>query len=200
MSEQSAMEDDRLSQILWRRGAGKVLVRREQFAPAERLARDAVEVAGTTEYLDYRAGALMDLAEVLILVKRRQEASRVSGEALRLIRGQSERRRHTTSEGTTLQPVGRVLNQTATEPVIHRRARARTTRSRRLITTTTSPPGPAADAPARQPLPATHTAAPRARRRLDRSRRHAGRPGKSPSDPSNATRTPRRPPTQRITV
>lgn len=200
MSEQSAMEDDRLSQILWRRGAGKVLVRREQFAPAERLARDAVEVAGTTEYLDYRAGALMDLAEVLILVKRRQEASRVSGEALRLIRGQSERRRHTTSEGTTLQPVGRVLNQTATEPVIHRRARARTTRSRRLITTTTTPPGPAADAPARQPLPATRTAAPRARRRLDRSRRHAWTTRQEPERPFQRHPHPSKTAHPRITV
>ncbi len=102
MSEQSASADDRVSQILWRRVRAKVLARRGEFAAAERLARDAVQVAGSTDYLDFRADALMDLAEVLILAKRRPEGLRAGGEALRLYEAKANIGRRSKNKGAVL--------------------------------------------------------------------------------------------------
>ena len=83
-SEELASRDDRLSQILWRRVRAKVLAGRDELAAAERLARDAVAVAGETDYVDCRADALMDLAEVLMVAGSGDEASRMGDLALGL--------------------------------------------------------------------------------------------------------------------
>ena len=83
-SERLAAEDDLLSQMLWRRVRAKVLARRRRPEEAEQLARAAVDLLGTTEYVNVRADALLDLAEVLIVGGRPGEASPYAGEALLL--------------------------------------------------------------------------------------------------------------------
>jgi tetratricopeptide (TPR) repeat protein len=54
------------------------------FDEAERLARDAIEYAETTDFLLGHGDALADLAEVLELAGRREEAARALDEAIEL--------------------------------------------------------------------------------------------------------------------
>jgi hypothetical protein len=55
-----------------------------QLEEAERVGREAVAIASATDVLDLRAQALADLAEVLRLAERSQEARAVLEEAIRL--------------------------------------------------------------------------------------------------------------------
>jgi class 3 adenylate cyclase len=64
VSEEIAAPDDLAAQVSWRGPRSKVLARQEEFDPAQRLADEAVALAGTTDYLDLRGDALMDRAEV----------------------------------------------------------------------------------------------------------------------------------------
>lgn len=57
--------DDLQTQIQWRGPRAKALAGRSELDEAERLARDAVELADSTDFLNVRAAALLDLAEVL---------------------------------------------------------------------------------------------------------------------------------------
>jgi tetratricopeptide (TPR) repeat protein len=63
--EEWAMADDIDPQIGRRRIKARVLARRGAFEDAERLAREAVEIAERTDYLENQARARTDLAEVL---------------------------------------------------------------------------------------------------------------------------------------
>ena len=63
------------SQIVWKGTSAKLHARRGELVEAERLAREAVAFAETSDFLTSHAGALMDLAEVLELVGRRDEAA-----------------------------------------------------------------------------------------------------------------------------
>jgi class 3 adenylate cyclase/tetratricopeptide (TPR) repeat protein len=74
--------DDALTQTLWREVRAKVLARRGDLAEAELLAREAVAVCEQTDMLDARGDAYADLAEVLSLAGRPQEAAAVLGQAL----------------------------------------------------------------------------------------------------------------------
>ena len=56
--------------MLWRQARGKALARRGDLEEGERLAREAVALAGETEMLNAQADALIDLAEVLALAGR----------------------------------------------------------------------------------------------------------------------------------
>ncbi len=85
-SEKLAAPDDISSQFLWRCVAGKVEARRGRFEHAEQLVRRGVELIRATDELDSQASALMDLAEVLTLADRRQEATAAATEAERLFR------------------------------------------------------------------------------------------------------------------
>ena len=69
-----AMADDMDGSIGWRRSRAKLLAHRNDFEDAERLAREATEMAGPTDFLDLRARALEDLAEVIRLGGRPQES------------------------------------------------------------------------------------------------------------------------------
>jgi class 3 adenylate cyclase/tetratricopeptide (TPR) repeat protein len=69
-----AMVDDMDAQIGWRRTQAKLLAHRSHFENPERLAREAIELAGRTDFLDVHARALEDLAEVLCLAGRPQES------------------------------------------------------------------------------------------------------------------------------
>jgi DNA-binding SARP family transcriptional activator len=80
----SASEDDFASQADWRAITAKVRARQGAFEEAERLAREAVFISEPTDYLDLRATWLMDLAEVLTLGGRPQEARGPLGRALDL--------------------------------------------------------------------------------------------------------------------
>jgi len=73
-SELAASSDDALSQVLWRTARAKILSRRGELEHAEALAREAVRVGEPTDLLGVRADALRDLAEVLALAGRPEEA------------------------------------------------------------------------------------------------------------------------------
>ena len=70
--------------MFWRQVRAKALARRGEDVAAEDLAREAVALAEPTDALDMRADALVDLAEVLRLIDRKDEPKGVLEEALRL--------------------------------------------------------------------------------------------------------------------
>jgi len=74
--------DDLLTQHLWRRVRAKVLARRGEHAEAERLAREAVAISEETDQLVVQGDVYADLAEVLSLAGRPQEAADALGQAL----------------------------------------------------------------------------------------------------------------------
>jgi len=78
--------DDLLTQHLWRRVRAKVLARRGEHAEAERLARDAVAISEETDQLVVQGDVYADLAEVLSLAGRPQEAADALGQALECYR------------------------------------------------------------------------------------------------------------------
>jgi tetratricopeptide (TPR) repeat protein len=84
ISEQAGASDDMMTQVLWRQVRAKALARRGEDGAAEDLAREAVVLAEPTDALDMRADALVDLAEVLRLVGRKDERKGVLEDALRL--------------------------------------------------------------------------------------------------------------------
>jgi tetratricopeptide (TPR) repeat protein len=72
--EEAARENDVHSQILWRSIRAKTVAHRGDLALAEQLARDAVEIAAASDFLFAHGDALVDLADVLVLGARRDEA------------------------------------------------------------------------------------------------------------------------------
>ena len=76
--------DDLHTQIQWRGPRAKVLARRGEAHEAERLAREGVELAEPTDFLNVRATALLDLAEVLLAGGRTDEAASVVAAATTL--------------------------------------------------------------------------------------------------------------------
>jgi len=82
-SEQAARPNDVHDQIRWRAIRAKALARRGEFESAEKLAREAVDSAATTDFLVAHADALFDLAEVLALSDRRDAAAVAAQEAIR---------------------------------------------------------------------------------------------------------------------
>jgi predicted ATPase len=84
MSAQLAANSDVLSQILWRGVRAQVLARRQLVEEAEKLAREAVMRAESTDFLNHRADALLDLSRVLEASLRQGEAAVAVSQALRL--------------------------------------------------------------------------------------------------------------------
>jgi class 3 adenylate cyclase/tetratricopeptide (TPR) repeat protein len=76
--------DDMLTQTMWRRLRAKVLGRRGDHAEAERLARGAIAMALETDSINEQADAYADLADVLALAGREQEADAALRGALAL--------------------------------------------------------------------------------------------------------------------
>jgi len=74
--------DDLLTQHLWRRVRAKVLARRSEHAEAERLALEAVAISEMTDQLVVQGDVYADLAEVLSLAGRPQEAASALRQAL----------------------------------------------------------------------------------------------------------------------
>ncbi|HWQ00596.1 MAG TPA: BTAD domain-containing putative transcriptional regulator [Gaiellaceae bacterium] len=82
LAEQTGAADDVWTQMGWRGVKAKLLARRGRIAQAEGLAREAAEMAGITDALNHQAKALLDLAEVLSLAGRTEEAREASEEAV----------------------------------------------------------------------------------------------------------------------
>ena len=74
-AERSTRPNDVHSHIVWRGTRAKVLARRGELEAAEQLAREAVDFAEASDFLHSHADALTDLAEVLALAGRSEEAA-----------------------------------------------------------------------------------------------------------------------------
>jgi tetratricopeptide (TPR) repeat protein len=82
--ERLTVPEDADAQVGWRRVRAKLLARRGDLDEAERLGREAVTIASTADYLDLRANAFADLAEVLHLAGKPEESTAAAQEAIRL--------------------------------------------------------------------------------------------------------------------
>jgi tetratricopeptide (TPR) repeat protein len=69
--------DDALTQMLWSQAKANVLARRGRIDAAETLALEAVAIADRTDMIDCQGDAYCDLAEVLKLAGRTDEAAAV---------------------------------------------------------------------------------------------------------------------------
>ncbi|MEK6275607.1 MAG: tetratricopeptide repeat protein [Actinomycetota bacterium] len=74
--------DDATTQMVWRQVKAKVFARRGELAEAERLAREAVAIGEETDRLDAQGDAYADLAEVLLLADKPEEAAAALEQAL----------------------------------------------------------------------------------------------------------------------
>jgi hypothetical protein len=75
VSEQGTVADDVLTQVLWRTARAKALVRQGDAKAAEPLAREAAELAATTDDVNLQADAHATLAEVLRAARPEQAAA-----------------------------------------------------------------------------------------------------------------------------
>jgi class 3 adenylate cyclase/tetratricopeptide (TPR) repeat protein len=84
MAEAASAEDDLDSQALWRSTRAGILARSGKLPEAEEMARAAVEFVRQTEAPMLKADALSDLADVLQIAGKTEEAYRIIDEAMRL--------------------------------------------------------------------------------------------------------------------
>src|SRR5215218_888609 len=84
VSEASASEDDLASQVIVRGTRARILARSDDTGSAEGLARGAVELSRSTDLLDIQGDALVDLADVLTVIGRPQDAAAALAEAAAL--------------------------------------------------------------------------------------------------------------------
>jgi hypothetical protein len=84
ISEANSGSDDVSAQFLWRSVRAKLMGRRGEAAAAETLAREALDLACVTDALNWRAKVALDLAEVLRLDGRLEEASAYVSDAVSL--------------------------------------------------------------------------------------------------------------------
>jgi class 3 adenylate cyclase/tetratricopeptide (TPR) repeat protein len=80
-SEESAAEDDLVTQVVWRTARAKVLAQRHELDAAEQLAEAARELAADTDFPDLQATAALALAEVLLASGNRTDAEPLLEEA-----------------------------------------------------------------------------------------------------------------------
>jgi tetratricopeptide (TPR) repeat protein len=83
----ASIEDDLDSQVATRRVRAKLLARRGELDDALRVGREAVELAGRSDYLQETALAWADLAEVHRLAGRRDDAAAALEQAIRIHEG-----------------------------------------------------------------------------------------------------------------
>jgi tetratricopeptide (TPR) repeat protein len=79
-----ATSSDVITHTLSRQVRAKVLAQRGEVAAAERVAREAVAIAEPTDVLDWKGDAWADLAEVLELAGKQDEANAALEQALAL--------------------------------------------------------------------------------------------------------------------
>jgi DNA-binding SARP family transcriptional activator len=81
-SQTDAAPTHLVPQIMWRGVRARVLARSGEREEALALAREAVALAGGTDFLNHHGDALADLAHVLFLLGRHDEAAAALGQAL----------------------------------------------------------------------------------------------------------------------
>jgi ATP/maltotriose-dependent transcriptional regulator MalT len=64
-AESHSWEDDIVTEVMWRVARAQIQTRRGETTEGERLAREAVDLAAPTDFLDLQATALLALARVL---------------------------------------------------------------------------------------------------------------------------------------
>jgi tetratricopeptide (TPR) repeat protein len=84
VSEETAADDDLVTQAVWRRARAKVLADGGEYDEAERLAETARALAGPTDFLDLKASTATALAHVLLAAGNRAAAEPLLGEAREL--------------------------------------------------------------------------------------------------------------------
>jgi class 3 adenylate cyclase/tetratricopeptide (TPR) repeat protein len=84
LSEELGASDDYGNEVAWRVLRAKVRAARGELEQAETLAREAVDIAARTDYVESHAAALLDLAEVLRTAGETVEARKAAEEALAL--------------------------------------------------------------------------------------------------------------------
>ena len=77
-SEEIAAADDVATQYLWRSVRAKLVARRGSFAEAEALALDAIRIIEAAQDPDSQGYAYIDLAEVLRMAGRGEDAIRAA--------------------------------------------------------------------------------------------------------------------------
>jgi tetratricopeptide (TPR) repeat protein len=83
-AEEFTPNDDVASQMLWRQVRAQLLARQGEHESGEQLAREAVALAEETDMLNFHGNALADLAEVLVIAGRAQDAREQLEQALSL--------------------------------------------------------------------------------------------------------------------
>ena len=91
VSAEAAAEDDLATQVTLRGARGRAWAARGDLAAAETSCREAVALADTTDDLNMRAEALQDLAAVLRLAGRSDDAPRRARRLPRALRRERER-------------------------------------------------------------------------------------------------------------
>jgi tetratricopeptide (TPR) repeat protein len=81
-SAELGTSDDALKEMVWRQVKAKVLARRGEHAEGERLAREAVAIGDGTDSLIGQGDAYADLAEVLFLAGKPDDAGATLRQAL----------------------------------------------------------------------------------------------------------------------
>jgi DNA-binding SARP family transcriptional activator/class 3 adenylate cyclase/tetratricopeptide (TPR) repeat protein len=104
--EEAARPNDVECQIHWRGTRAKVIASRGDIGSAEALAREAVDFAEASDFLSSHGDSLVDLAEVLGLMKRDQEAATVLREAI----GLYEQKGNVLSAATAAERLGALEN------------------------------------------------------------------------------------------
>jgi ATP/maltotriose-dependent transcriptional regulator MalT len=84
IAEKHATTTDVSAEFSWRSVLAKAIAQEGALAEAERLAREAADIVGRTDSLNQHAKVLADLAEVIRLAGRLDEAESVVGEAVAL--------------------------------------------------------------------------------------------------------------------
>ena len=84
ISEELAARDDLLTQVIWRRVRAKVMARQGRIDKAEDLAREAVTISASTDFLNIRADALVDLAKIYHQAGRLDETKAALAEGVAL--------------------------------------------------------------------------------------------------------------------
>ena len=84
IARETAAEEDVVPQVLWRRAAARTTARHGDLDRAVALAREAVEQANETDFLDLRAGTQLVLAAALRDIGSADEVTSALDEARRL--------------------------------------------------------------------------------------------------------------------
>ncbi len=100
-----ATDDDAWAQVVWRQVRARVLASRGRARPALELAREAVEVAMTTDHLNTQADALVDLALVHEAIGSAESAGRALSDAIAIYRVKGNVVRAREAQGLLARPV-----------------------------------------------------------------------------------------------